>query len=344
MTMGEPQVRDQPEPSPGDPALSDEVTAQLHAFSVRQARALVLAMAFVSVFFGAALWVLLARLDLADTFPPLYSNALWLTLFAAVTLSHRRTPPVAIRPMWRGSLRRLLATRSWRETPAKVLNTRGTVLVLPGGEYIRVSRLPAAVREVVVWAGRVRLVGPDDDGRLAVRVDGLSTVWSARRVPPTPGTAALPSGEPIATMWVRRFVERIRAVYIAAILFTALSLILVVMPGPWWNVLTLASYSFAAVAIGLRVRYLARLQSTGTWIQTEATAPSWRARRNGLADGTVTLSFPDGRRFTVQLDRAPLDLFTNVVRERSLWVAQNWVVGYPHYPNVATARFTPVPA
>jgi hypothetical protein len=185
----------------------------------------------LGLMFGiAALWVTIVMPEGAGVL-----GVLLIAFAGAVQLWHERTPPAAGGLTWRAATSKLLAEQPWRETPAKVLNTRGTVLVFPGGEYVRVTGLPAA--------------------------------------PPT--------GDVIADMWLRFFVERFRA---------------------------------------------------------EAVDVSWRVRRNGLADGTATLVLPDGRGFTEQLDRAPLDLFANVVREKALWVAGNRVVGFPCYPVVATAR------
>lgn len=100
-----------------------------------------------------------------------------------------------------------------------------------------------------------------------------------------------------------------------------------------------AAYLLYLGAVLVRAWYLARLRPREPWTRAEAVDVSWRVRRNGLADGTATLVLPDGRGFTARLDRAPLDLFANVVREKALWVAGNRVVGFPHYPVVATARF-----
>jgi hypothetical protein len=60
-----------------------------------------------------------------------------------------------------------------------------------------------------------------------------------------------------------------------------------------------------------------------------------------LANGTVALRFPDGRRFTAQFDKASVDLFANVAHDRVLWVSDNGVVGYPYYAVLAAARLTP---
>lgn len=100
--------------------------------------------------------------------------------------------------------------------------------------------------------------------------------------------------------------QRFRAATVAAVLGTSLFVLGMVADGTWWSLLPAAAYLIVTVAILVRFRYLARLRPTGSWLQAEATAPSWQVRRSGLADGVVTLTFPDGRRCTAHLDRAPL--------------------------------------
>jgi hypothetical protein len=321
------------------PALEDGFTARLlFAVSARRVRALVL--------FGAAT-VVLAAMSMVKFvvagFPTASGSVatLYLPLVSAVFWRlGTQVQPGAVD--WRWVPRRLLAEQSWRETQALVLNTRGTVLVLSPGEYVRVYGLPPALREVLVRARRVRLVGPDDEGRLAVRVDGSYVPWPARRIEPQRATAALPTAEPIAAMWVRLLVGFARPVFVFAVVLTVAVVPMAAFPGRrWWDFLVLAVYVISAVVCWSRLRYVARLRHTGPWFQADAEISSWRERRNGLADGTVALRLPDGRRFTAQLDRAPLDLFANVAHDKILWVADNGVVGFPYYPIVAAARLTP---
>jgi hypothetical protein len=248
---------------------------------------------------------------------------------------------------WTAATKALLAGHPWRETPVRVLNARGTILYLYSGEYIRVRRLPPLVRELVVRTGRVWLVGPDAKGRLAVRVDGLYTVWPAQRIPPRPGTAALAVNEPIAAMGTRLAMERLRPAFgffLALIaLYTVMAVFGTIFDGEWWWFLYVVVYVVIVLGFWSSYRALKRLSPTGPWVRATASEPTWQVRWNGTATGTVVLDFPDGRRFAAHIDRAPLDLFVNVQREKALWMAANGVVGFPHYPSVALARLVPTP-
>jgi hypothetical protein len=314
------------------PALEDDFTAQLFAVTVRRARVVALYWA-VFLVWAAALCLGFAAVALpaSQLFLPLILAGFWRV--------DTRIEPSAME--WRPIPRQLLAEQPWRETPALVLNARGTVLVLPEGEYVRVRGLPQAVREVVVRTRRVWLVGPDTRGRLVVRVDGLYMPWPARRIAPQRATAALPTGESIAAMWVRFHRAPVRAVFAlmgVATLFRVVAT--AIPPWQWWDVLITVAY---VVVIGLSwswFRYFARLRPTGPWVRADAEIQSWQARRNGLADGTIALRFADGRLFTAQLDKAPVDLFANVAHDKILWVAGNGIVGYPYYPVLAAARLT----
>lgn len=84
-----------------------------------------------------------------------------------------------------------------------------------------------------------------------------------------------------------------------------------------------------------------RLRDAGPWHRAEAGVPGWTTRANGVADGTIALRFPDGHRYTVHLERAPLDLFATAWREEALWLAPGGVVGFPDYPIAAVARVEP---
>jgi len=319
------------------PALEDDFTARLFAVSVRRTHAvrlltacifLLLAVTYAGFFaLDRVIWPVGAAAY------PLYV-ATYLRMGSLIEPGTTR---------WESAMERLLATQPWRETPVLVLNTRGTVLVLPGPEYVRVAGLSAAAREVVVRTGRVAVVGPDAQGTLAVRVDGWYLPRPARRVAPVHATAALPVGEPIAAMWVRSIVDAMHRSFVATTMFALTAAIVALSPTtPWWGFLTVAVNVAAAALAGLRLRHVRRLRHTGPWVRADAETTSWHARRNGLADGTVALRFPDGRRLTAHLHDAPINLFANVAHEKTLWVADHDVVGFPHYPVVAVARLTPV--
>jgi hypothetical protein len=90
--------------SVGAPALADEVTARLHALSVRQAQVYALVMT-------AALAYLVALVS-ADVEPWIMMMALGVVFGGVTTLGPARDGLT-----WRPATGRLLAARPWRETP-----------------------------------------------------------------------------------------------------------------------------------------------------------------------------------------------------------------------------------
>jgi len=320
------------------PAIEDAFTSQLFAVSVWRARVSLLCWVILLVLAVTPALGLLAP-GLAGVTVPAGQLAMPLVIVTFWRVGTRIEPSAM---EWRPIPRQLLAGQPWRETSALVLNVRGTVLVLPDGEYVRVRGLPQAVREVVVRAGRVWVVGPDAAGRLAVRVDGMYMPWPARRVSPRQATAALPAGDSIVATWVRLHRSSAGGVF-ALIGFCAVLRVAVAVIPPWraWDILVTVAFVLAVIPSWSWLRYVTRLRHTGPWVRADAEIQSWQARRNGLADGTVALTFADGRRFTAWLDKAPVDLFANVTHDRILWVTENGVVGYPYYPVLAAARLTP---
>lgn len=320
------------------PALEDEFTAQRFAVSVRQGRVSMVCWVILSGWAVSSCLALVVP-GLAGVAVPAGQLALPLVVATFWRVGVRIEPSAM---EWRPVLRQLLAEQPWRETPALVLNMRGTVLALPDGEYLRVRGLPQTVREVVVRARRVWVVGPDAAGRLAVRVDGMYVPWPARRVPPPRATAALPAGDSIVAMWARLHLSPSRAVLV---LVGALIVVRVaataIPPWRWWDIVVTVAYVLALAPCWSWFRYFARLRHSGPWVRADAEIQSWQARRNGLADGTVVLRFADGRRFTARFEKAPVDLFANVAHDRILWVSDNGVAGYPYYPVLAAARLTP---
>lgn len=314
------------------PALEDDVTARLFEFSVERVRGTALAPWILLITAGVVAWWWDVAPVMAVVMGGLGLVAIWQTF--------RHFMPSSMR--WIAAARRLLSDEPWRETPATVLDTRGTVLVLPDGGHVRVYGLPAAGREVVVRAGQVWVVGPDAAGWLAVRVGGLHTPWPARRVSSRNAAPATPSTEPIVTAWGRHLVTRARG----DLWFTVVGAVVVsgvaVLAGVPWLIAVALVCGAGSVAYNARALSRAtRVRDAGPWRRADATGPSWDSRRNGCGDGSIALRFPDGHRFTAHLENVPLDLFANAWREEALWVAGD-VVGFPDYPIAAFARITPV--
>lgn len=325
----------------GASALDDEFTALAHVQSVRQFRVQVLVALAGLMLVAAEVWLGLKKAMVGLSLVTLGAFVV-LVLIGSVY-------PAWMRPTtWRPATRRLLTQQPWRETAVRVLNTRGTKLYLAGGGYVKVNALPPAVREIVVRAGRVWLVGPDARGRLAIRVPGLLRAWPARRIPPVQGSAALPTGEPIMRILLRPVTRSGQSVAYAAIAFGAvLQMIASILPPArnWVPFFIAVVTLVCAVAGSVSTRRLWRLYSThhanDPWIRAGAAVSSWRVRWNGFVAGTVVLTLPDGRVLIAHLNRAPLDLFANVRQENALWIAGDHEVGFPHYGIVAFARLAP---
>jgi hypothetical protein len=315
-----------------EPALEDDATAKLFDAIAQRVRGGAYGPLLVIPMAGAVVWFW--------SVTPVFGVVTTLVSLAMVWQTVRQTVSGASR--WPAAARRLLADEPWQETKATVLDTRGTVLALASGEYVRVYGLPAPAREVAVRAGRVWTVGPDAEGWLAVRVDGLHTPWPAKRIRARNAAPAVPTAGPVVAGWVDHLLGRARA-DLWYVLATSAGLVLLTMIAvPGWLVALVAAGAAAGVAAAVwQVRRVTRLRTAGPWRRADATVSSWTNRLQGRADGTIALRFPDGHRYTAHLEGVPIDLLANAWREEALWVAGNGVVGFLDYPVVAFAQLTP---
>lgn len=320
-------------------ALSDEFTASSYTRTVWQTRTVGFFLTCGLVYLAVAFWLLVTAPDVGRPF--LQGGAAVIFLGHAV-FRFRYTPTLPM-AAWQPGMRRLLAQQPWREAAVRMLDATATTLWLTGDEHVRLRTMPAAVREMVAQAEKVWVVGPDTKGRLVVRVDGLLTLWPARRIPPVDATAAQPTGRPVMELWLGSATNRWQSIMGGVLVFIgAVNLVLGVLPRTDVALAALgASFLISGVVHWVWVRRYRRLLPTSSWTRTEATAPTWRVRRNRTADGTVALDLPDGRRLTAHLTRAPLDLFAIVRQEKALWLADDTVVGFPHYPVLARAKLLP---
>ncbi|MBM7772647.1 hypothetical protein JOD54_002851 [Actinokineospora baliensis] len=81
-----------------------------------------------------------------------------------------------------------------------------------------------------------------------------------------------------------------------------------------------------------------RLPAVATWTEADAELSPWRARHDGTARATVTLTLPDGTTRTATLPAAPLDLLGAITDSSTLWVGGTTgrvVVGFPGYPHTS---------
>lgn len=290
-------------------ALSDELTAASLTRSVRSTRLVGALLAFLPVYLTVGVWLVIASPDVGGVVVVGLSG-IFMVGSAVVTLV---LTPMVSTVMWPPGTRALLAGEPWRAVPVRVLNAPGTTLWLGEGQYVRVRRMPAAVREMVARAERVWVAGPDAKGRLVVRVDGLSTLWTARQVPPVEATAAPPTGQPIMDMWLGPATDRRQAVLAAVMVFVGvLELLLVVPPG---TNKAMAAFGVGALAYGaarwLWIRRYRRLLPSGSWVgegdRTGLACPLERVRGRGRRAGTARRA---------QAHRAPHPRATGPLRPR----------------------------
>jgi hypothetical protein len=320
--------------SADEPALEDDTTARLFEMRVQFVRnytwLLLTALASVAL----SMWMRTGApvLGFAMAIPVL--AALW----QALTRSARQPAQV-----WIPAARRLLASEPWRETPATVLDTRGTVLALSGGPHVRVYGLVAAARESVVRSGRVHVVGPDARGWLAVRVDGLHTPWPAKVVAAVSAGPATPGPGTVVAAWGRYLASQAWSDLVFGVLLAGGAVVVTVTLREWlFAAVAVAGGAVTAAVLGVRWSKAVRLRDAANWTRATAIGTSWTTRQNGTADGTAELRFPDGHRLTARLDGVPVDLLATAWREETLWVADGGVVGFPDYPLAALATLTPV--
>jgi hypothetical protein len=347
-------------PRTDEPAIQDDTTATL--FSTMATRVAVAPWSLFTLLVGAtaAVWLWWQ----ARVLGVVMTAALCVLAWQVVS----GPPPSAAR--WSRAARALLSGEPWRPVGAVV---RGATVRLADGTLVRVWELPPPARAVIARSGRVWLVGPDSHGWVALRVDGLHTPWPARvrgagvRLPaagPTGMVDGLWSGtgvpqaeqqgdvavavtpvqapqvvaadDPVVAAWVRHLARLVWGELAFAGLCTAG---LAVLAASFWPAVVAAG----AVVAGMlawrarTVHRLARLLTRGPWQRADAV----------LTDGVTAVRTADGTRFTVELRGTHPDVVANVDETSSLWVAgspsEAAAVGFPGYPVLAAARFTPEP-
>jgi hypothetical protein len=347
------------------PAIEDDTTARL--FTAMTTRVTSASWALLTLVAGAAatvwLWSLVPVIGMAMT--AALCVLAW-QVSAGPCLSTVRWPKVG---------RAMLSGEPWRPVGAVV---RGATVTLADGTLVRVWDLPPPARMVIARTGRVWLVGPDAHGWAALRVDGLHTPWPAHvrgagvrlqaagptgmvdglwsgtgvtqaRAPGDVAVAITPvqapqvvaGDDPVVAALVRHLARRRWGEVAYAVLSTAALCMLAILAALHW--LALVTVATGAVVAGLlawrlrNVNRLATLLTRGPWQRAEAM----------LTDGVAAVRMADGTRFTVDLRDADFDVTANVYETESVWVAGSpeavAAVGFPGYPILAAARFTPAP-
>lgn len=252
----------------------------------------------------------------------------------------------------------------WHAVAATVVGARPCVLAVhlgPSDEpvYVRVPRARIGLYQVALRSGRVWLCGPDERGRVMVRVDGLSLggpgkVIERPKADMTPparleATGARPADEPLLAWALRRRARaQIRMVGSLAVLLVAGVVVLVVgFSQSDTSALTFGVFSviYVVLMVALVLRgqrsngpVLKLIRAAESWTPLVVRMDSWEPQQRvfGPARGEVWL--PDGSSAPVVLPRAGVDLIANIQASRTLWVAGQprrgavMAVGVPGYP------------
>jgi hypothetical protein len=350
-------------PRTDEPAIEDDTTARL--FTATTTRMTSASWGLCTLLAGAAAAVWLWSLA------PVFGMAVTAALCVLAWQVAAGPPPSAAR--WPKAAKELLSAEPWRPVGAAV---RGATVTLADGTLVRVWELPPPARAVIARTGLVWLVGPDAHGWMALRVDGLHAPWPARVrgagvrlqaagptgmvdglwsgtgvpatrhqgdvavvVTPVQAPQVVAADDPVSAAWVRHNARVHWGELVFAGLCTAALCVLGVLAAPLW--LALAAVAAGAVAAGVpawrlrTVHRLAGLLARGPWQRAEAV----------LTDGVAAVRMTSGTRFTVDLRDLHPDLAANAGETESLWVAgapdEVAAVGFPGYPVLAAARFTP---
>ena len=253
----------------------------------------------------------------------------------------------------------------WRAAEAKVLRASPCVIEAKVENddpiYLRVPRARLVFRQIVARSGRVWLCGPDEHGRVMVRVDGVSAGVVAKRrkkprgttpVGPVEPATARPIDEPVLAWLLRR---QNRAFVMSAVLA-----VLIAVTGAGVLASTGAANGFGLIPLIYGLSMLALLVSgrrrvrqapdlvsqVSGWTPVPVRLDAWQAngRVMGPARGAIWLA--DGSAVLISMPRASIDLVANVQASHTLWIAGEpardsvVAVGVPGYPILGLARLS----
>jgi hypothetical protein len=277
----------------------------------------------------------------------------------------------SINVRWRRVAGSVYPRLPWRPAAATVLRARGCVLAVrpqgPDGAegaalHLRVPRGRLVFRQIVARSGRVWLCGPDEHGRVMVRVDGMSLGAVARvlgsppartePVSPVPAAGSRPIDEPVLA-WLLRRQNRAFAVAVGfCALLAAGGAFIVATAGigdsPAVGVLPLV-YGLLMLVLVLtgrsRVRQAPRLiERVGGWTPVPVRLDAWQTNGRVVGPARGAIWLPDGSAALLNLPRASIDLVANVQASHTLWIAGQpnrgavVAVGVPGYPIIGLAR------
>ena len=254
----------------------------------------------------------------------------------------------------------------WRAAEAKVLRASPCLIEAKAENgdpvYLRVPRARLVFRQIVARSGRVWLCGPDERGRVMVRVDGISAgvVAKVRKSPPrstTPVTpvepaTARPIDEPVLAWLVRRQNRAFVISVVLSILLAVTGAIVLAQTGGGngFGLIPLI-YGLAMLALLVsgrrRVRQAPDLVArVSGWTPVPVRLDAWAANGRVIGPARGAIWLPDGSAVLLSVPRASIDLVANVQASHTLWIAGEpardsvVAVGVPGYPILGLARLT----
>jgi len=264
---------------------------------------------------------------------------------------------------WRRIAGAVYPKLAWRAAEATVLRARPCVVSAKVGEetiHLRVPRARLVFRQIAARSGRVWLCGPDERGRVMVRVDGISAGAIAKvcknaprdRTPVTPVRPASqrPIDEPVLAWLVRRQ-SRAFVISVVASGMLVLGGVLIVALDADPSSIGLFPLVYGLLMLGLVISGRRRVRQApdliarvGSWTPVPVRLDAWQAngRVFGPARGAIWL--PDGSAARLSVPRASIDLVANVQASHTLWIAGEpardsvVAVGVPGYPIIGLAR------
>ena len=284
---------------------------------------------------------------------------------------------------WRGPARELLDTQPWRPADvsvfhqprgrARALGSRLRVLDASGEPiWLSVLGLNWSGQQVLARTGRVWLVGPDDEGNVAIRSSGLAVPIAMAQVGAqqpadvlveaqqrAPRRAPKARDDVVVANLLAGPRRRSRTDLVAPILLLGLAIVVLVAilrsdhAAPRYGELIgsvlvilvlLAAFAGWRVSRLVRTSRIDRMLAAGPWRPVPVDLDGTPDPRKQELRGNATL--PDGGKVGVSVPRAGFVLAANVAATGLLWVVGEpsagcrTVVGLPGYPLLAVATFT----
>ncbi|MBC6450854.1 hypothetical protein [Actinokineospora xionganensis] len=327
------------EPAQDQPAMADWTTTILFDLMRKRAWRLVTACVLIAVVIGP--WAALMAHVFEENPPyPLASGLALIWIFAAFNslwiLGIPRSAP-------------LLRTWAWRQARARVVRAGRpsftSLIECDGDLVLRVNRLSAAHLALIARTGRVWVVGCDDKGWAAVRVDGSHVVFPARRAKVSREVPVKAEGDVTALIAARmRFgataqIRLLIGVVAWAAVMVALDVRLTYLGGILGASVGMAAMRRSAVVD----RKLPALVADAGWCELPVSMNPWFWREDGTSTAEGVVALPDGRMLAVRMPNATVDLLGTIYERGTVWFSavpesgKTVAVGFPGYPLLAVA-------